>query len=52
MLALAYQMNFFPIYKGMKNSCDDKMAKASLVGIGTCGFCYLLVGILGYSLYG
>jgi amino acid permease len=52
MLALSYQMNFFPIYKGLKNSCDDKMGKASLVAICSCGFSYLLVGMLGYALYG
>lgn len=52
LLALSYQMNYFPIYKGMVNSNDAKMNKASLAGIGACSLAYLIVGILGYSLYG
>jgi amino acid permease len=59
MLALAYHMNFFPIYKGilidnlgLKNSNDSKMGKASLVGLAVVGFFYILVGNIGYALYG
>lgn len=52
MLALSYQVNFFPIYKGMKNVTDSKMAKASLAGILFCTFSYLFVGILGYDYVG
>lgn len=52
LLALSYQMNFFPIFKGMKNGNDKKMVKASLAGIAGCGISYLVVGMLGYSLYG
>ncbi len=52
LLALSYQMNFFPIYKGMKNVTDAKMAKASLLGTLFCSGSYLLVGILGYSYVG
>lgn len=52
MLALAYQMNFFPIFKGMKDSRDEKMAKASISGVLGCAFFYLLVGNIGYCLFG
>ena len=52
MLALAYQMNFFPIFKGMKDSRDEKMAKASISGVLGCAFFYVLVGNIGYCLYG
>ena len=52
MLALAYQMNFFPIFKGMKDSRDDKMKRASISGIVACSFFYLIVGNMGYCLYG
>jgi len=52
LLALSFQMNFFPIYKGMKDTNDHKMKLASLTGIGICAISYLIVGILGYSLVG
>jgi len=52
LMALSYQMNFFPIFKGMKNTNDHKMKMASLAGVSICAFSYLLVGILGYSLIG
>lgn len=59
MLALAYQMNFFPIYKGifptylgMKDARDEKMAKASLTGVCACAIFYILVGNMGYCLFG
>ena len=49
-LALGFQMNFFPIYKGMRNASDKKYAQATLTGILVCSFSYLLIGILGYHL--
>lgn len=59
MLALAYQMNFFPIFKGkfqiylgMKDARDEKMAKASLSGVCACSIFYILVGNMGYCLFG
>ncbi len=59
MLALAYSMNFFPIYKGtlvnnigMKDARDEKMAKASLTGVCACSVFYILVGNMGYCLFG
>lgn len=52
LLALNYQMNFFPVYKGMKDASDRKMEKAALAGIAFCTCSYLLVGILGYDYVG
>ena len=48
MLALSYQVNLFPIYKGMKDVNDKKYGFASLAGITFCIICYILVGLLGY----
>lgn len=45
-------MNFYPIFKGMRNSCDDKMKKASLTGTAACCLFYIVVGNIGYALYG
>jgi len=52
LLAFSYQMNFFPIFKGMKNTSDKKMSRAVLLGLLFCLFCYLIVGILGYHYAG
>lgn len=52
LLALSYQMNFFPIYKGMRDVTDSKISKASLVGSLFCTLSYLLIGILGYQYIG
>ena len=43
-------MNFFPVFKGMRNASDKKMGLASLAGILVCSCSYLLVGIMGYHL--
>lgn len=45
-------MNFFPVYKGMRNVTDKKMANASMAGVIFCSISYLLIGILGYNLIG
>ena len=52
LLAFSYQMNFFPIFKGMKDANDKKMKKAVFVGLSFCLFAYLLVGLLGYDFVG
>lgn len=49
-LALAFQMNFFPVFKGMRNANDKKMGLATLTGLLICSGSYLLVGIMGYHL--
>ena len=52
LLALSYQMNFFPIFKGMSGANDAKMIKAVSTGLLFCLFSYLLVGILAYAYVG
>lgn len=49
-LALGFQMNIFPIYKGMRRVNDSRFGKATLTGILVCSASYLLIGILGYHL--
>jgi amino acid permease len=51
-LAFDYQMNFFPIYKGLRDATDRKMNIASVIGLSSCAASYLLVGLIGYSLSG
>ena len=50
LLALSFHMNFFPVYKGMRNANDKKMSQATMTGIAVCSISYLLIGILGYHL--
>lgn len=49
-LALGFQMNLFPVFKGMRRVNDGRFAKACLTGILVCSASYLLIGILGYHL--
>lgn len=37
---------------GLKNSNDTKMSRACMVGLGTVAFFYILVGNVGYAMYG
>jgi amino acid permease len=52
LLSLTFQANFFPIYKGMKNSNDHRITSACLTAIVTCGSVYLVVSLYAYMLYG
>lgn len=52
LLALTFQANFFPIYKGMKDSNDHRITSACLTAIVSCGSIYLIVSIYTYMLYG
>ena len=52
LLAFLYQMNFFPIYKGLNGASDKKMLNASLVGTIACFVIYTITGLLGYFSYG
>ena len=36
----------------MKDAKDSKMKEASIVGVGACSVFYILVGYLGYCLFG
>jgi amino acid permease len=49
-LALAFQMNYFPIYKGMRNANDKRMGQATLTAVSVCSTLYLVFGIMGYHL--
>ena len=51
-LALTFQINFFPIFKGMKNVTDRKMSQACITGIIFCVVAYLIIGIMGYYYVG
>ena len=50
--AFNFQMNFFPIFKGLKDASDSKMKKACFVGLLMCAVPYLTVGYLGFSMSG
>jgi amino acid permease len=52
LLSLTFQANFFPIYKGMKNSNDHRITSACLTAIVSCGSVYLIVSLYTYMLYG
>ena len=52
LLALSYQMNFFPIFKGMRKVSDSRMSRAVLVGVVFCTLAYLMIGIMGYDYVG
>lgn len=52
LLAFLYQMNFFPIYKGMKESSDKRMLNSSWVASLACYVIYMSVAFLGYLTYG
>ncbi len=52
MFALIYQMSFFSIYKGLKQSTDKRMNIATGFGIAFCIIIYILIGIMGYCLFG
>ena len=52
MFALGFHSNFFPVFKGMKLSNDSKMRTTSLSGLIGCSFFYVIVGNMGYCLFG
>jgi len=49
-LAYSFQVNFFPIFKGLKNPTDQRMKQASLLGLIQCCIPYAIVGYLGFFL--
>ena len=51
-VALTFQVNLFPVFKGMTKSSDSKMKKVSLVAICTCVIFYIIIGNIGYCIYG
>jgi len=51
-LAFLFQFNVFPIYSSLKEKNLDSMMKASKIGVGYSLFIFLVVGIVGFLLYG
>lgn len=52
LFALVFQSNFFSIYKGLKKSSDLRTRVATGAGIGFSTALYIVLGIIGYCLYG
>lgn len=48
--SLAFQSNFFPIFKGLEASNDRRMIKVVVIGTWLCISAYLLLGFLGFSI--
>ena len=51
-LAFLFQFNVFPIYLSLKERNLDSMMKATKIGVGYSLFIFLIVGIIGFLLYG
>lgn len=51
-LALTFQANFFPIYKGMRGVTDDKFKVATLTSLVICSSLCIFIGVYTYLLYG
>ena len=51
-LAFLFQFNVFPIYSSLKEKNLESMMKASKIGVGYSLFIFLVVGIIGFLLYG
>ncbi len=52
LFAFNYQSNFFSIYKGLKNPTDSRTVVANGIGLGFSTALYIVLGIMGYCLYG
>ena len=51
-LAFLFQFNVFPIYSSLKEKNLDSMMKASKIGVGYSLSNFLVVGVIGFLLYG
>ena len=51
-LAFLFQFNVFPIYLSLKEKNLETMMKATKIGVGYSLFIFLIVGIVGFLLYG
>ena len=51
-LAFLFQFNVFPIYQSLRNRNMKSMMKAANIGIGFSFIIFLIVGIIGFLLYG
>ena len=52
LFAFNYQSNFFSIYKGLKNPTDSRTVVSNGIGLGFSTVLYIILGIMGYCLYG
>ena len=51
-IAFLFQFNAFPIYYSMKKRNMDSMMKATKIGVGYSLLMFLIVGVIGFLLYG
>ena len=51
-LAFLFQFNVFPIYSSLKEKNLESMMKATKIGVGYSLSIFLVVGIIGFLLYG
>lgn len=51
-LAFLFQFNVFPIYLSLKHKSMETMMKATKIGVGYSLMNFLIVGIVGFLLYG
>ena len=51
-LAFLFHFNVFPIYLSLKEKNLETMMKATKIGVGYSLFIFLIVGIVGFLLYG
>ena len=51
-LAFLFQFNVFPIYLSLKNRNMKSIMKATKYGVGFTLFIFLIIGIIGFLLYG
>ena len=51
-LAFTFQFNVFPIYFSLKNRNRNEMIKATRIGVEFCFLIFLIIGIVGFSMYG
>ena len=51
-LAFTFQFNVFPIYFSLKKRNRNEMIKATKYGVPFCFFIFVIVGILGFCMYG
>ena len=51
-IAFLFQFNVFPIYYSLKHRDFPTMKKASIIGIGYSLVMFLIVGIIGFLIYG
>ena len=52
LFAITFQNNFYPLFKGLKNSSDKRMVQVTFSGVLFCAISYLIIGLLGYNYIG